>query len=93
MANRHRTPYQPSLKLFLVSRDDVIGYDTYESFVVCASDIEEARNTHPSWGWEEDRKMCYPVWCDDMKHLSVKYLGLATGSLEKGIVCTSFKNG
>lgn len=80
------------LKLFLVSRDDEIGYATYDFFVVCASDIEEAMNTHPEGGtidWDRERSLWDRVWCDDVHHVSVKYLGIATGSLKKGVVCSS----
>lgn len=96
MTNHSLASTQINLKLFLVSRDDKIGYDTYDSFVVCASDIEEAINTHPEGGtidWDRDRSWCGLVWCDDVQRLSVKYLGIATGSLKKGVVCSTFKAG
>ena len=84
------------LKLFLVFRDDAIDYDTYNSFVVCASSRKEAMNTHPDGGtidWERERSWLGSVWCSDVQHVSVKYLGIATGSLKKGVVCSSFNAG
>lgn len=84
------------LKLFLVSWGNGIDYGTYDSFVVCASSEEEAMNTHPEGGtidWERERSWCGSVWCADVQRLRVKYLGIATGSLKKGVVCASFNAG
>lgn len=84
------------LKLFLVSRDGVIDYGTYDSFVVCASGYEEAMNTDPDGGtidWDLERSWSGGLWCKNVEHVSVKYLGIATGSLKKGVVCSSFNAG
>jgi hypothetical protein len=83
------------MKLYLVSQKQNNGYDTYDSFVVAANDEEEAKNTHPYTGRSmstEDWGNNY-VWCDDVKHVKVKYLGEADSLIHQGIVCSSFNAG
>ena len=35
------------MNLYYVWQDENNDYDTYDSFVVCAENEEEAKNTHP----------------------------------------------
>jgi hypothetical protein len=55
------------MKLFLISQSENTGYDTYDSVVVVATNIEEARRIHPdSWSdvvFDPDRdKWMQPQW-------------------------------
>lgn len=36
------------MNLYLISQDNVDGYDTYDSAVVVAKDVQDARKIHPS---------------------------------------------
>ncbi len=71
------------MKLFYVSRTDIIDYDQYDSYVVCADNEMEAREFHPqsSHAWTTDDN----VQCE--------YIGEAKPELQKGTVCESFNAG
>lgn len=87
------------MKLYLVSQKQNNDYDTYDSFVVAANNEEEAKNTNPHNGLQlskkdwEDYGNKWRTWCDDIKHVDVKYLGKANSSVKQGIVCSSFYAG
>lgn len=69
------------MKLFLISQDENNGYDTCDSAVVCAKNIEGARNTAP--GKAES-------WCSSPDLVTVVYLGEADGEIPPGVVLASF---
>ena len=81
------------MKLYHVSQRENIHHDSYSDFVVCAESEEEARHTHPNtrstdpWGNRDN------TWCRTPEDVTVKYLGEASDTLEKGIVCSSFHAG
>lgn len=80
------------MKLFLISQDQNDDFDTYDSAVVAASDEETARRMNPDSGkpmMDENNKR----WCNGPEHVTVRYLGEATGDVEQGIVCASFNAG
>lgn len=82
------------MKLFLISQDQNDDYDTYDSAVVAAADEETARQMNPANGKpmdEWDKK--YNSWCNGLEHVTVRYLGEATGDVEQGVVCASFNAG
>ena len=74
-------------KLYCVSQDVNNGYDTYDAFVICADNPEEARDL--SFVPE------YSEWVKPSeKHLiRVEYLGIADPKVKKGIVLGSFNRG
>mgnify|MGYP001618598535 FL=1 len=83
------------MKLFLISQDQVSGYDTYDSAVVAASDEGTARNMNPS-GDGEPMEWCrhsFSSWCSGPEHVVVRYLGEAAEDVEQGVVCASFNSG
>ena len=85
--------------LYLVSRNDCMGYDEYIEFVVCASSEDEARRTHPSgddtWLDKEEKGSKYNGWvkASQIDTLTVKLIGFAEPTLEKGVVCASYHAG
>ena len=84
------------MKLFLVSQDSNNDYDTYSDFVACCESEEVARNMNPSSGepmTEKNWKYPYSSWCNSVEKVTVKYLGEADESVEKGIVCFSLHAG
>ena len=83
------------MKLYHLSQNVNNEYDTFSDMVVCAESEDEARLIHPShWRadpWKEDRP--YSTWCKTPDQVTVKYLGEAAESLEKGVICSSFHAG
>lgn len=77
------------MKIYKISQSLNIGYDTYDSAVVCADNEEEARSIHPSdyatkYTWIES---------DKINEIRVEYLGEADENLKKGVILSSFNAG
>lgn len=81
------------MKLFLISQDQNNGFDTYKSAVVAAADEETARQINPANGKPMDKWDKNYSWCNGPEHVTVRYLGEATGDVKQGIVCASFNAG
>lgn len=80
------------MKIYLVSRNDRIDYDQYDSFVCVAEDENAARNMSPdSCEWNEN----WNVWIarDRVGELTVKYVGEAEFGEDPYVVCASFNAG
>jgi len=78
--------------LYLVSQTANDNYDTYDSFVVCATSEEEARSFHPSGAaaWN-DR---YPTWCAFPNEAVATFIGIAHPKFNVGdVVITSYNAG
>lgn len=78
------------MNLYLISQTENSTWNTYDSAVVCAPDVETARNIIPGrgkWGdsWSE--------WASCPENVSVKYLGEAHHEIEPGVVLASFNAG
>lgn len=92
------------MKLFLVSQNEVCGYDTYDSFVIACENENKARETNPSswYIWKNDswyftyrdgsdeRSRC-SSWCYP-KDVKVQYLGESEDGIS-GVICASFNAG
>lgn len=88
----------PKLKLFLISQETNNNYDTYDSFVVCASSKKEARHFNPDSG-----KFDLPealdnsrVWGNDWAgalNVNVEEIGIANESQKPGRILGSFNAG
>ena len=81
-----------NLFLYLVTRTDSGGYDSYDSFVVAASSERAARHTYPNrgvdyWMWDytreawvdiDDGHTAYDVhaWTDNPETLTVTQVGI-----------------
>jgi hypothetical protein len=82
------------MKLFLLSRIDDGGWDTYDSAVVAAPDEETARNMNPANGdpmdWGSRR---HNSWCAAPELVEVSYLGEAVETQQQDIICASFNAG
>jgi len=88
-----------SMNLYLISRTDVGGYDTYDSAVVCAPDEESARDMDP----DPDRtyrkspmldwsRRTYN-WVASRDMVIVTLLGVAADGIPAGSVLGSFNAG
>ena len=76
------------LKLWLISQNEHVGLDSYDSAVVAAKTEEEARLINPDGEWK-----LYSAWCSSPDKVHVEYLGIATEGVEPGIVLSSFNAG
>ena len=72
------------LNLYLVERPDRPGWDEFDSFVVAAATVEEARQTRPG---------SYGGWARDIATLKVTLVGVAVADVKPGIVLASFNAG
>lgn len=91
------------MKLWLLVNKKVTGYDTYDSAVVAANTIEEARYIHPqdyknNW-WEKDqtdkwweRDQTYASWCLPAD-VEISFIGEADEKILEGVICASFNAG
>jgi hypothetical protein len=85
------------MKLWKLSQTVNKGYDVYDSCVVAAKDILEARSIHPSgyyppeeeW-WKDSHKFYDWAHVCDIK---VSYLGEAHDKTFTGVICASFNAG
>ena len=82
------------MNLYHISQDEVDGWDTYDSAVVCAADEVAARNMHPHDGSPlKDAKYASNTWCASPEFVTVKFLGAAAPGVGEGVVCASFNAG
>ena len=87
--------------LFLVKRTDKIGWDEYDSFVVCAKDADEARRVFPGgevFFKDDEESRNYFLWrwswTDAIETLEVTCIGVASPRLERRqVVCASYNAG
>ncbi len=73
------------MNLYLISRTDEVGYDEYDSAVVIAESMAEARKIHPGFGDSS-------TWVAP-KTLRVKLIGLSRTSKAGTVICASFNAG
>ena len=81
------------MNLYLISQDEDIDYDTYDSAVVAAETSEEAAQLSPSGDGVMDWNKSFSSWCSSVEKVSVRYLGKAAEGIEKGVICASFNAG
>lgn len=94
-----------SLYIYLVSRTNVGGYDTINSFVVIAHTPSEAKATHPNsvnknlHGYRNykvplltSEVFIFDTWVGQDK-VTVELLGKASPRSKPGVVCASFNAG
>lgn len=77
------------MNLYFVWQDENNDYDTYDSFVICAENEEEAKNTHPDGGENWRRS----TWASCPEKVKCELIGKASDNVEKGIVIASFNAG
>lgn len=82
------------MKLFYVYQEENNDYDTYSDFVCCCESEDVARLMHPRDGQPvTDWTDRYSTWAPGPEYVTVKYIGEAHESVEKGVVCASFHAG
>jgi hypothetical protein len=81
------------MKLWLLSQDVNINYDTYDSCVVVEETAEEAKRLHPN-GFirANEGEFEYPYggdWVISVEKVNVKYIGEADRDLRACVICAS----
>ena len=89
------------MKLYLVSRTDLCGYDEYDSFVVAAESEINALKWHPNGQKKEDiseymegditSPYFYYGWTKNL-YVQVEYIGESNSLVEK-VIISSFNAG
>ena len=82
------------MNLYLISQEKNTDYDTFDSAVVCASSEYEARNIHPEHDPSRPKWPFRPLvsWVPP-EDVSVRYIGKAAHSVQRGVVLASFNAG
>ena len=80
------------MNLYLISQDEVDGYDTYSDAVVAANTVEEAATLHPNGQRIPAATEC-GTWTNDPNNVTVNLIGTAMVGTEVGVICASFHAG
>jgi len=82
------------MNLYLISQNINNDYDTYDSAVVVAESMEEARNTHPNEDHEPNNEFYdYHDWVEPSEAYKIKVELIGTTDKEKGVILASFRAG
>lgn len=81
------------MNLYLISRNEAIGYDEYDSAIVAAESPEDAITIHP-----DRQKASVPQagdhsWAYNVKNIEVTLIGQATPKTKRGVILASFNAG
>lgn len=78
------------MNLYLLTQNEVSGYDTYDSVVVAAKTETDAKSIHPctilGWGSRGD-------WPKSPDSVEVKLIGKAVEGTSAGVILSSFNAG
>lgn len=81
------------MNLYKISQTVNRDYDTYDSAIVCASDEETARNTHPNIELLTSRlTWTNGDWCKPHQ-VVVELIGSAAPGIPAGVILASFNAG
>ena len=73
------------MNLYKLTQYEKTGYDTYDSVVVAAESIDQAKNFNPEGSWSYNHN-----WCSSPEHVSAEMIGTATEGTPEGIILASF---
>ena len=76
--------------LYLLTQNEVSGYDTYDSVVVAANSETDAKSIHPCTilGWDSRSN-----WPESPEGVEVKLIGKAVEGTPAGVILSSFNAG
>ena len=86
------------MNIYLIEQSKNLGYDTYDSAVVVARSVKDARSIHPRLDWFRRNGMKEwngkddDSWVD-AKYVIVTYIGKASPKMDRSVVCASFHAG
>ena len=82
------------MKIYFLSQEDNLGYDTWDSCVVCAETEEEAKLIHPDGSDKPFIKGdLWHTWADSPESVHCEEIGIANDPKVKGVICASFNAG
>lgn len=84
------------LYLYKIWMDGDAGWDEYDSAVVCAENVGEAKRIHPGgypFNRRTDKWEHNYGWTTDPNDVQVQYIGVANKDMEPGVVVASFNAG
>ncbi len=80
------------MKLYLLTQNTNLDYDTYDSLIVCAENKEEAKKIRPD---KEKRGECktYGCWVCKIEDVQCREIWIASKWIEKWVILASFNAG
>lgn len=78
------------MKLWKISQDRNLTYDTYECAIVAAGSEDVAKRMHPEDGHDITKDARSWDWVTDPDSVECEYLGEAKPGTEQGVLCASF---
>lgn len=78
--------------LYLISQDEVSGFNTYDSAVVRADSPVNAATIHPSGNNDLWGETGWTSWCKRPGSVKVELIGTARLNTKPGVVCASYHN-
>jgi len=83
------------VNLYLISQDEEVGYDTFDSAVVCAATSAQAQKIHPNGNdrWPDKNSGSADCWCAEPSSVNVKLIGRAKKGRVAGVIVASFNAG
>ena len=79
------------LKLYLLSRSGDIDYDTFDSCVVCAKNVNDAKSIHPNGDeFIEGKDDFSGSWAEYLSEISCIEIGTANKDTKRGVILASF---
>jgi hypothetical protein len=83
------------MKLYLLTLLDTLGYDSYDSCVVCAESEDDAKLIHPSGFSDEDKKAYHydQTWTFNPSDINCTLIVYASENTERGVILASFNAG
>ena len=86
------------MKIFKIWQEENNGYDTYDSAVVIAENVTEAKKFHPGGTYDYDEEgngkedRPYGTWVK-RKFVKARKIGETKHNCEKGVIVASFNAG
>ena len=81
------------MNLYLLTQDVNVGWNTYDSAIVCAESEAEAVKFHPDGTFFDSMWLATYDWVKIPSDVKCKKIGVADDSIEKGVVLDSFNAG
>jgi hypothetical protein len=81
------------MKLYKISQNKNVDYDTYDSAVVCAESVDDAKQWNPTGKKNVTTTFeSYSSWTT-IEHVKVEEIGEAKEGMKEGIIVASFNAG
>lgn len=81
------------MKLWLITQNEVQGFDTFDAAVVAAETALDARRIHPKDGFTGDSLLVEKTWATSLKNVSCRWIGMARPGMGAGVILSSFNAG